>query len=142
MVRAIGDGTLPHPVFRGYFEQNVLYLQEYVRAIALLVAQAPDRAAITPPSGFQDRIVQAENPPTSQLPQPPGGALARPRPCGGRSPPPLTQSCGFTSWRLNNSSVIFASSLSDVGNHQPASSMCCFFSASTSASTVGTCSAR
>jgi hypothetical protein len=23
MVRAIGDATLPHAVFRGYFEQNV-----------------------------------------------------------------------------------------------------------------------
>jgi thiaminase len=23
MVRAIGDGSLPYPVFRGYFEQNI-----------------------------------------------------------------------------------------------------------------------
>ena len=62
MVRAIGDGTLPHSVFRGYFEQNVLYLQEYARAIALIAAKAPDRAAITTLTRFQNQIVQTEIP--------------------------------------------------------------------------------
>ena len=33
MVLQIGTGTLPHGIFRGYFEQNILYLQEYARAI-------------------------------------------------------------------------------------------------------------
>ena len=62
MVRAIGDATLPHAVFRGYFEQNVLYLQEYARAIALIVARAPDRDAITTLTRFQGQIVQNEIP--------------------------------------------------------------------------------
>jgi len=62
MVRAIGDGTLPHSVFRGYFEQNVLYLQDYARAIALIVARAPDREAITTLTRFQNQIVQTEIP--------------------------------------------------------------------------------
>ena len=43
MVRAIADGTLPHETFRRYFTQNVLYLQAYAQAIALIVAKAPDR---------------------------------------------------------------------------------------------------
>lgn len=77
MVRAIGDGTLPHPVFRGYFEQNVLYLQEYVRAIALIVAKAPDRAAITTLSRFQDRIVQTEIPANLEFLQRLGGDIER-----------------------------------------------------------------
>ena len=62
MVRAIGDGTLPHAIFRGYFEQNVLYLQEYARAIALIVARSPDRDAITTLTRFQSQIVQTEIP--------------------------------------------------------------------------------
>lgn len=62
MVRAIGDGSLPHPAFRGYFEQNVLYLQEYVRAIALIQAIAPDRAAATTLHRFQGQIVEVEIP--------------------------------------------------------------------------------
>ena len=62
MVRGIGDGTLPHSVFRGYFEQNVLYLQEYARAIALIAAKAPDRDAITTLTRFQNQIVQTEIP--------------------------------------------------------------------------------
>lgn len=32
MVRHIGDGTL-HESFRCYFEQNILYLENYARAI-------------------------------------------------------------------------------------------------------------
>lgn len=62
MVRAIGDGSLPYAVFRGYFEQNVLYLQDYARAIALIVAKAPDRDAITTLSRFQSQIVEKEIP--------------------------------------------------------------------------------
>jgi thiaminase/transcriptional activator TenA len=62
MVRAIGDGSLPHEVFRGYFEQNVPYLQEYARAIASIVAKAPDRDAIATLSRFQRQIVDIEIP--------------------------------------------------------------------------------
>jgi thiaminase/transcriptional activator TenA len=62
MARAIGDGSLPHAVFRGYFEQNILYLQDYARAIALIVATAPDRDALTTLSRFQRQIVETEIP--------------------------------------------------------------------------------
>jgi thiaminase (transcriptional activator TenA) len=62
MVRAIADGTLPHETFRRYFTQNVLYLEEYARAIALIVAKAPDRGAITTLCRFQAQIVENEIP--------------------------------------------------------------------------------
>jgi thiaminase/transcriptional activator TenA len=62
MVRAIAAGSLPHETFRRYFTQNVLYLEEYARAIALIVAKAPDRAAITTLSRFQTQIVENEIP--------------------------------------------------------------------------------
>jgi len=62
MVRAIGDGSLPHSVFRGYFEQNVLYLQDYVRSIALITAKAPDREAMTTLERFQRQITLNEIP--------------------------------------------------------------------------------
>ena len=59
---AIADGSLPHETFRRYFTQNVLYLEEYARAIALIVAKAPDRDAITTLSRFQAQIVENEIP--------------------------------------------------------------------------------
>jgi thiaminase/transcriptional activator TenA len=62
MVREIGAGTLPHPVFRGYFEQNVLYLQAYARAIGLIAAKAPDRDAIATLGAFLGQIVRTEIP--------------------------------------------------------------------------------
>ena len=62
MVQAIADGSLPHRTFRGYFEQNILYLQDYARAIAMIVAKAPDREAITTLSRFQAQIVENEIP--------------------------------------------------------------------------------
>ena len=56
------DGSLPHETFRRYFTQNVLYLEEYARAIALIVAKGPDRHAITTLSRFQSQIVENEIP--------------------------------------------------------------------------------
>ena len=47
MVAEIGAGSLPHETFRYYFEQNVLYLEDYARAIALIIGRAPDLAAVT-----------------------------------------------------------------------------------------------
>jgi thiaminase/transcriptional activator TenA len=76
MVRAIGDGSLPHAVFRGYFEQNVLYLQEYARAIALIVGNAPDREAITTLSRFQHQIVEVEIPANLEFLERLGGDVA------------------------------------------------------------------
>jgi thiaminase/transcriptional activator TenA len=62
MVREIAAGTLPHETFRGYFRQNVLYLEAYARAIGLLLASAPDRAALDVLTRFEVRIVEDEIP--------------------------------------------------------------------------------
>jgi thiaminase/transcriptional activator TenA len=62
MVRRIGDGSLPHETFRRYFTQNVLYLEEYARAIATIVGKAPDREALTVLTRFLAQIVENELP--------------------------------------------------------------------------------
>src|ERR1700691_1991166 len=62
MVRQIGAGTLPHETFRGYFEQNILYLEDYARAIALAAAKAPDREGLDVLSRFLGQIVATEIP--------------------------------------------------------------------------------
>jgi thiaminase/transcriptional activator TenA len=62
MVRAIAAGTLPHDTFRCYFEQNVRYLEDYARAIALAAARAPDTDALDVLSRFLRQIVGTEIP--------------------------------------------------------------------------------
>ena len=62
MVAAIGSGTLPHETFRFYFEQNVQYLHEYVRAIALTIAAAPNRSSQSVLARFLGQIVDVEIP--------------------------------------------------------------------------------
>ncbi len=62
MVRQIGDGTLPHQTFLLYFEQNVLYLGDYARAIGLIIGKAPDLAAADVLSRFLRQIVGTEIP--------------------------------------------------------------------------------
>jgi thiaminase (transcriptional activator TenA) len=77
MVRAIGAGTLPHETFRGYFEQNVRYLEDYARAIALTTAKAPDRAALDVLSRFLGQIVATEIPANLAFLQRLGGSADR-----------------------------------------------------------------
>jgi thiaminase (transcriptional activator TenA) len=62
MVREIGAGTLPHATFLHYFEQNILYLQAYVKSIALILSKAPDLAATDVLSRFLGQIVRTEIP--------------------------------------------------------------------------------
>lgn len=62
MVRGIADGSLPHETFRRYFTQNIPYLENYARAIGMIVGKAPDRDAITALTRFQARIVENEIP--------------------------------------------------------------------------------
>jgi thiaminase/transcriptional activator TenA len=62
MVRQIGAGTLPHETFRRYFEQNILYLGDYARAIALILGKAPDLAAVDVLSRFLHQISANEIP--------------------------------------------------------------------------------
>src|SRR6516165_3122944 len=62
MVAEIAAGTLPHGTFRRYFEQNVLYLGDYARAIGLIIGKAPDLAAADVLSRFLRQIVGTEIP--------------------------------------------------------------------------------
>jgi len=62
MVLQIGAGTLPHETFRRYFEQNILYLGDYARAIALILGKAPDLAAVDVLSRFLHQISATEIP--------------------------------------------------------------------------------
>lgn len=62
MVKGIADGSLPHETFRWYFTQNVLYLEDYARAIGVIVGKAPDRDAVTTLTRFLAQIVENEIP--------------------------------------------------------------------------------
>jgi thiaminase/transcriptional activator TenA len=62
MVAQIGAGTLPRQVFRRYFEQNVRYLADYARAIALIAGKAPDLDALDVLSRFLRQITGTEIP--------------------------------------------------------------------------------
>jgi thiaminase (transcriptional activator TenA) len=62
MVKQIGEGTLPHPTFRRYFEQNVLYLNDYARSLGFIIAKAPDWDAADVLSRFLSQIVGTEIP--------------------------------------------------------------------------------
>ncbi len=62
MVAEIGAGSLPHETFRYYFQQNVLYLADYARAIALIIGHAPGRDEITVLTRFLSQIVDTELP--------------------------------------------------------------------------------
>jgi thiaminase (transcriptional activator TenA) len=77
MVREIGAGTLPHDRFRWFFEQNVLYLEDYARAIGLLLARAPDADALDVLSRFATQIVQTELPVNRRFLQRLGGDIGR-----------------------------------------------------------------
>lgn len=95
MVAAIAAGTLPHRVFRGYFEQNVRYLEDYARAIALTAAKAPDRAALEVLSAFLRQIVATEIPANLHFLARLGGSASRlpGRPRCTRSPTPTPGTC-------------------------------------------------
>ena len=80
MVAEIGAGTLPHATFRFYFEQNLGYLHEYARAIALTIAGAPDRAAMSVLTRFLGQIVDVEIPANESFLTRLGGAPGTPAP--------------------------------------------------------------
>jgi thiaminase/transcriptional activator TenA len=62
MILEIGGGTLPRETFRFYFEQNVMYLEDYARAIAFILAKAPDIDTLTVLGRFLQQIVEREIP--------------------------------------------------------------------------------
>ena len=77
MVREIGAGTLPHERFRCFFEQNVLYLEDYARAIGLILGKAPDVDALDVLSRFVAQIVHTELPANRTFLQRLGGHVDR-----------------------------------------------------------------
>jgi thiaminase (transcriptional activator TenA) len=77
MAGAIASGTLPHETFRRYFEQNVRYLEDYARAIALVTAKAPDRPALDVLSRFLRQIVATEIPANLAFLERLGGSAGR-----------------------------------------------------------------
>jgi thiaminase/transcriptional activator TenA len=62
MVRQIAQGTLPYESFRRYFEQNILYLADYARAIGLIIGKAPTTGALDVLSRFLRQITSTEIP--------------------------------------------------------------------------------
>jgi thiaminase (transcriptional activator TenA) len=62
MVREIAEGSLPHAAFRRYLEQNILYLGDYARAIALILGRSPDLAAAHVLNRFLHQIIETEIP--------------------------------------------------------------------------------
>ena len=87
MVAEIGAGTLPHATFRFYFEQNLGYLHEYARAIALTIAGtgagpagAGDRAAMSVLARFLGQIVDVEIPANESFLTRLGGTPGTPAP--------------------------------------------------------------
>src|SRR6266702_8013392 len=90
MVAEIGAGSLPHETFRYYFEQNVLYLEDYARAIALIIGRAPDLAAVTVLTRFLGQIVDTELPANyaflARLGGPAQASSARPDPAAVMAP--------------------------------------------------------
>jgi thiaminase (transcriptional activator TenA) len=77
MVAEIAAGTLPHETFLRYFEQNVRYLEDYARAIALTAAKAPDRPALDVLSRFLRQIVGTEIPANLEFLARLGGSAGR-----------------------------------------------------------------
>jgi thiaminase/transcriptional activator TenA len=76
MVIEIAAGSLPHERFRGYFEQNIAYLEEYARAIAHIAAKAPDSDALTVTSAMLAQIVSTELPANRRFLERLGGSPA------------------------------------------------------------------
>jgi thiaminase/transcriptional activator TenA len=74
MISEIGSGTLAHETFRFYFEQNIMYLEEYAHSIAFIAAKAPDISALTVLNRFLTQIVENEIPANHQFLARLGGA--------------------------------------------------------------------
>jgi thiaminase/transcriptional activator TenA len=66
-IREVAAGTLPHEKFRFYLEQNLLYLPEYARAIALGAAKAGDLEELGQFAEALANIVETEIPKDREL---------------------------------------------------------------------------
>ena len=79
MVKEMAAGTLPHASFRHYFEQNIAYLEDYTRAIAVALSKAPDTGALEVLGGLLDQIISVELPANRRFLERLGGDPARVR---------------------------------------------------------------
>lgn len=66
-VRELAAGTLPSEKFRFYIEQNLQYLPEYARAMAVGLAKAPDLETMELFKGFIANILDSEIPENREL---------------------------------------------------------------------------
>ncbi len=66
-VRGIGDGSLPLDVFRFYLEQNLHYLPEYARAMAIGATRAPDVETMRVFASELANVLASELPQNEQL---------------------------------------------------------------------------
>jgi thiaminase/transcriptional activator TenA len=73
MVKEIAAGTLPHRSFRRYFEQNISYLEDYTRALAMVLSKAPDNEALEVLGRFLGQIITVELPTNRRFLQRLGG---------------------------------------------------------------------
>ncbi|MCC6224471.1 MAG: thiaminase II [Thermoleophilia bacterium] len=66
-VRELAAGTLPPEKFRFYVEQNLMYLPEYARAMAIGASKAPDAATMAAFTADLVNIVETELPENREL---------------------------------------------------------------------------
>jgi thiaminase (transcriptional activator TenA) len=66
-VRSLADGSLPIDAFRFYLEQNLQYLPEYARAMALAVSRADDIETMRVFSGELANVLESEIPQNREL---------------------------------------------------------------------------
>jgi thiaminase/transcriptional activator TenA len=66
-LRELADGTLPEEKFRFYLEQNLLYLPEYARVIAIGAARSRDGVELGSFTAALDNIVNTEIPENEAL---------------------------------------------------------------------------
>jgi thiaminase/transcriptional activator TenA len=79
MVREVAAGTLPHRSFRRYFEQNISYLEDYARALAMVLSKAPDNEALDVLGRLLGQIITVELPANHRFFQRLGGNPAEVR---------------------------------------------------------------
>jgi len=66
-IRELAAGTLPPGKFRFYVEQNLMYLPEYARAMAIGASKAPDAATMAAFTADLVNIVESELPENREL---------------------------------------------------------------------------
>jgi thiaminase (transcriptional activator TenA) len=100
--RGLADGTLPPDRFRSYVSQNLLYLPEYARMIAVGASRSADSAALAEWTRALVNIVEVEIPQNERM-RADVVELAGPVPVIEDIPAPAT--VAYTSWLLANAAT-------------------------------------